>query len=231
VPVHGSCFISPGPGTYTFRKYIEGSFRSIVQQLQLCNSRSLSSPSPRSLLRSSRPPPVRTPASPNDVIYIDKLMSHLLTMLPVGCGFEHNCPCHYNIEKGCVPTFDECAGQWYWPPSCTGCAPCLELCFDPRESLKKPSFRTNDADSWGKSFARLTPQVERAPTLFFGNLDYEYGSGSSPYILLVHFQIMGNVLWVYYGNVFQPFFHSYSQDEGCVESSQFGAQARTCCNV
>ncbi|KAJ7891142.1 hypothetical protein B0H13DRAFT_2340636 [Mycena leptocephala] len=47
------------------------------------------------------------------------------------CGFEHNCPCHYNIEKGCAPTFDECAGQWYWPPSCTGCAPCLELCFDP----------------------------------------------------------------------------------------------------
>lgn len=37
---------------------------------------------------------------------------------------------------------------------------------------------------------------------------------------------MGNVLWVYYGNVFQPFFYSYSQDEGCVES-QLSAQART----
>ncbi|KAJ7158988.1 hypothetical protein C8R43DRAFT_948343 [Mycena crocata] len=47
------------------------------------------------------------------------------------CGFEHSCPCEYNVGTGCVPAFDECAEQWFWPPNCTKCAPCLSLCFEP----------------------------------------------------------------------------------------------------
>ncbi|KAJ7697873.1 hypothetical protein B0H17DRAFT_1051450 [Mycena rosella] len=46
------------------------------------------------------------------------------------CGFEHSCPCDFNRKEGCVPQFDHCGKQWYWPPQCTGCAPCLELCVD-----------------------------------------------------------------------------------------------------
>ncbi|KAJ6540374.1 hypothetical protein B0H19DRAFT_1175568, partial [Mycena capillaripes] len=46
------------------------------------------------------------------------------------CGFEPTCPCVSNEAKGCVLTFDKCSGQFYWPLSCTGCAPCGPLCFD-----------------------------------------------------------------------------------------------------
>ncbi|KAJ6565824.1 hypothetical protein DFH09DRAFT_1157105 [Mycena vulgaris] len=46
------------------------------------------------------------------------------------CGFEHSCPCDFNRKAGCVPRFDECGHQWYWPAECSGCAPCLELCVD-----------------------------------------------------------------------------------------------------
>ncbi|KAJ6572426.1 hypothetical protein DFH09DRAFT_406855 [Mycena vulgaris] len=46
------------------------------------------------------------------------------------CGYEHSCPCDFNRKEGCVPHWDACGKQWYWPPQCTGCAPCLELCVD-----------------------------------------------------------------------------------------------------
>ncbi|KAJ7451342.1 hypothetical protein FB451DRAFT_1284258, partial [Mycena latifolia] len=46
------------------------------------------------------------------------------------CGFEHSCPCDFDRKAGCVPHYDKCGKQWYWPASCSGCAPCLELCVD-----------------------------------------------------------------------------------------------------
>ncbi|KAJ7891138.1 hypothetical protein B0H13DRAFT_2039334 [Mycena leptocephala] len=46
------------------------------------------------------------------------------------CGYEHSCKCDFDRKSGCVPHFDECGQQWYWPPQCTGCEPCLELCVD-----------------------------------------------------------------------------------------------------
>ncbi|KAJ6526881.1 hypothetical protein DFH09DRAFT_1187402 [Mycena vulgaris] len=47
------------------------------------------------------------------------------------CGFRRSCPCEVNLETGCVPQFDECAKEWFWPVECTGCE-CPELCVDAR---------------------------------------------------------------------------------------------------
>ncbi|KAJ7351392.1 hypothetical protein DFH08DRAFT_806113 [Mycena albidolilacea] len=46
------------------------------------------------------------------------------------CGYEHTCHCKFDLKTGCVPHWDECGHQWYWPPQCKRCAPCLELCVD-----------------------------------------------------------------------------------------------------
>ncbi|KAJ7027198.1 hypothetical protein C8F04DRAFT_1123313 [Mycena alexandri] len=47
------------------------------------------------------------------------------------CGFPQSCPCKPNYKTGCELQYDKCGKQFYWPPQCTGCAPCLELCVDP----------------------------------------------------------------------------------------------------
>ncbi|KAJ7926978.1 hypothetical protein B0H13DRAFT_1971689 [Mycena leptocephala] len=46
------------------------------------------------------------------------------------CGYEPTCKCDFDPETGCVPQFDECAKQWFWPIECTGCGSCPELCVD-----------------------------------------------------------------------------------------------------
>ncbi|KAJ7306276.1 hypothetical protein DFH08DRAFT_976012 [Mycena albidolilacea] len=47
------------------------------------------------------------------------------------CGYQYTCKCDFNPATGCVPKFDECAQTWYWPPACTGCGSCKEICVDP----------------------------------------------------------------------------------------------------
>ncbi|KAJ7307939.1 hypothetical protein DFH08DRAFT_900565, partial [Mycena albidolilacea] len=46
------------------------------------------------------------------------------------CGYEYSCKCDLDPEAGCVPQFDDCAQQWYWPLECTGCGSCSALCVD-----------------------------------------------------------------------------------------------------
>ncbi|KAJ6535552.1 hypothetical protein B0H19DRAFT_1322546 [Mycena capillaripes] len=46
------------------------------------------------------------------------------------CGYEHTCKCKFDLKTRCIPNYDKCGKQWYWPPQCKGCAPCLELCVD-----------------------------------------------------------------------------------------------------
>ncbi|KAJ7157695.1 hypothetical protein C8R43DRAFT_1234578 [Mycena crocata] len=46
------------------------------------------------------------------------------------CGFEPSCHCKRNKKEGCELQLDECSQQYYWPPQCTGCEPCLPLCVD-----------------------------------------------------------------------------------------------------
>ncbi|KAJ7776363.1 hypothetical protein B0H16DRAFT_1506548, partial [Mycena metata] len=48
------------------------------------------------------------------------------------CGFPESCPCKPHHRTGCELQYDECSQEYYWPAQCTGCAPCLELCLDPR---------------------------------------------------------------------------------------------------
>ncbi|KAJ7452253.1 hypothetical protein FB451DRAFT_696490 [Mycena latifolia] len=47
------------------------------------------------------------------------------------CGFQQDCPCQFDPKIGCVPQFDDCAQTWFWPPVCTGCGSCPEICVDP----------------------------------------------------------------------------------------------------
>ncbi|KAJ7448777.1 hypothetical protein FB451DRAFT_1288553 [Mycena latifolia] len=62
------------------------------------------------------------------------------------CGFQQSCPCEPDPEAGCVLRFDTCSQQWFWPPQCKGCAPCLELCDDVR--CDPPNKRRSTSEEW-----------------------------------------------------------------------------------
>ncbi|KAJ6526880.1 hypothetical protein DFH09DRAFT_1371556 [Mycena vulgaris] len=46
------------------------------------------------------------------------------------CGFDRTCDCDFDRKTGCVPQFDDCGQQWFWPSQCTGCEPCVHACVD-----------------------------------------------------------------------------------------------------
>ncbi|KAJ7246991.1 hypothetical protein C8J57DRAFT_1241148 [Mycena rebaudengoi] len=46
------------------------------------------------------------------------------------CGFEITCLCTPDFVSGCVPQFDNCGNQWFWPAQCKNCGDCTQTCVD-----------------------------------------------------------------------------------------------------
>ncbi|KAJ7254857.1 hypothetical protein C8J57DRAFT_1722014 [Mycena rebaudengoi] len=62
------------------------------------------------------------------------------------CGFEISCHCHVDVKAGCIPQFDECGKQWFWPLACSQCGKCSELCVDCGFFVLPVRFDTSSAD-------------------------------------------------------------------------------------
>jgi hypothetical protein len=109
--------------------------------LQPCTSPVPSSSSPRSLLPLSCKRPqasapalkeiVSAPTSPHSDLVV-------LVFIPLsfsGCGYEQTCNCQEDVATGCVLQLDDCSQEHYWPPRCTGCGTCPEICVDCKRSF------------------------------------------------------------------------------------------------
>ncbi|KAJ7916935.1 hypothetical protein B0H13DRAFT_347066 [Mycena leptocephala] len=54
------------------------------------------------------------------------------------CGYEATCDCHEDVATGCVLQLDDCSKEHFWPPQCTGCGSCSQLCVDCKRSFIEP---------------------------------------------------------------------------------------------